>query len=228
MKKGTLWSVMTCIGIIGAIMLLAVSVSQAAPIQAIFDQGLYGRNVDITFQGQNWLIATELFQWTVVSGNFPVPEFYAFCIELTQPVWPGVTVDYEVKDVSNYFSDDMVANAFRELWGEAFDSVNDEISSAAFQVVTWEIVYDDSWNLSGGNFIVNDLLVRDQANALLNAIDGSGPMATVWTLNSSEYQDLMTGYVESYPIPEPASILLISIGLLIVARVGKKKIRRKS
>jgi hypothetical protein len=106
------------------------------------------------------------------------------------------------------------ANYLREFWALAFPSVTNNVTGAAFQLGVWEIVFEDlpltNWDVTVGKFKARDdggntTLAITQANTWLALVDGTGPKATLYGLQSSSAQD----YIVS---PEPATLAFVALG----------------
>ena len=115
------------------------------------------------------------------------------------------------------------ANALARLAAESLGLVVNGVTSGAFQLAVWEIVYENpnnTYNLGAGNFTAT------------GASDGSITLANTWLNNlpsTSNYavnvffsptrQNLAT----FTQVPEPSSIMLLVVGLLGLGLSKRKK-----
>ncbi len=165
-----------------------------------------------------------------------------FCIDLLETVKSGslaynviMTEDGPITSAS-YLSGGMgevKAAYLSELWGRYYDSAwtsgsyttAQKSAAEAFQAAIWEIVYENLpsapayWDVtvdstvgSGGFKATN--LNSTLANSMLHSLNGTGPMAELRALTYCGSQDFIT----SFNIPEPATVALVSMGLLFLVR----------
>jgi hypothetical protein len=156
-----------------------------------------------------------------------------FCVELTQST-SSKTKTYGITDVDSYFSDEKAA-LISELWGRYYDSAwltsdrytEDQKNAAeAFQVCIWEIIYEDYGNnldvssddTAGYYGFRAKNVVTSLANSMLSSLDGTGTMAELTILTNGCSQDFVT----ASPVPEPATIAMLGLGMLVVTRTKRK------
>jgi hypothetical protein len=100
------------------------------------------------------------------------------------------------------------------------------VHSAALQVAIWEALYDSSWDLAGGNFILKttgaiQMAAYDYLKALYGNQGSYFTSTTTW-LNTNRGQDQIT----RRSVPEPSVVLLFACGLLLLVcshRVNAKR-----
>jgi len=118
------------------------------------------------------------------------------------------------------------ADALARLATLYLGTVNNAVTSAAFQLAVWEIVYENgnnAYNIGSGNFSAfgaSDGSALTLAQNWLSNLPGSSTYSTsVW--QSGTRQDLVT----FTNVPEPSSLALIGLGLAGMAFMRR---RRKS
>jgi hypothetical protein len=179
-------------------------------------------------------------------GNVP-NRFAAFCLEPLQQV-SFTNETYTLENLSSGSTDlgagmgTQRAAMIQELFGRFYPDFRAAITqeqAAALQIATWEIIREkvDS-NCTVQNLSYSDLDVHsgdiffnyasdgsvDLAQTYLDALNGSGPKATnlaALTLAESPGQPTQDLLVQI--IPEPSTIVLVSIGMLGVAVFRRKK-----
>lgn len=155
-------------------------------------------------------------------------ELLTYCIELREGITFGPNIEdnanglpfelAELTTINGITSDEQ--DILEILWSNAFaESTASRAGAAAFQSVVWEVVNDESVDLMGGNFMLNEndphtAQVITQAQGWLdNVEDGTWTSRTpLMALTNPESQDLIL------PIPEPASISLLLVGAGMVLR----------
>ncbi len=148
-------------------------------------------------------------------------QFASFCIQLNQGISNGSTY--------NDFSTIALASApvpgtamgsskallISELWGRFYSGLSTSTKYAAFQVAIWEIVNDTGLSLTGGTFRAASSTVRTQAQTYLSALNGTGPLASLYAVSSPTAQD----FVAPAPaIPAPGAVGLGAVAMTLVAR----------
>lgn len=176
-------------------------------------------------------------------GNFwPDGSVGTFCIELSE--WtPDRTLTYDVvklEEAPQPYSllggpmDADKAEYISELWGRFFDPMwvgsaqftcQQKKEAEAFAAAVWEIIYEDlpaspaHWDVkvdgtAGELGFRCEQAARDIANNWLHALDGTGPKANLRAFVYNGKQD----YIAEVPVPEPATVFLLSLGSLILLR----------
>lgn len=154
-------------------------------------------------------------------------DFLAFCL---QPL-ETLTLPKE-HNVGSKFSESVTAN-LNILAANAWGSVTDSVTAAAFQMAAWEITTetDAKYDINDGNFaIINQSAKSNQAEGTaqlwLNNIQYDH-----WTSNGEEFvilnapgtQDLLTNVSA---VPLPASGLLLLGGLFGTGAIARRKAKK--
>ena len=130
-------------------------------------------------------------------------KFDAFCLEPDQEIPSGANVAYTVVDLASAPPDGATGGAMgaakadqiAELWGRFRTAIGtDGVKAAAFQLAIWEIVTDSGKDLDGGVFRADTSTaaggtIANQAQAWLNAVNGTGAKANLLAMSSGVDQD---------------------------------------
>ncbi len=171
---------------------------------------------------------TGVYSWTnedSTGAGTEVPN-WGFCIELSQPPingWQDVIPLQEAplphEPLYNTPMGDVKADYIRELWGRFFDPAwstgSDRQIAEAFNVAIWEIVYesDFTWDVTAGEgFHAVGIQQAALANAWLGQLNGNSAYFAYNLAVISNGQDYIV------QIPEPMTIVLLTIGAAVVLR----------
>lgn len=198
-------------------------VAAADTVRAQYDSR-YGRDVNITRDGDTRDIRTVQFNWTRsdtpgpgVDPYIPV-NFDSYCVEIGQTIAGGTKYDFEVMTPALAGFSSFQELMLERLWASFFPVVDSSLESAAFQVSVWEITYDGV-DVTDGDFVVNSGNdVRTLAQSWLDTVSDDaydGPTQNLVILHHPTAQDQLT------PVPAPATAAL---GLL-AGGVGARRRR---
>lgn len=207
----------------GIVALKIAALASADVITADFHDAAPGRTVEVSQDGGDSYrdVRAGLMNWTKTGGDYSgvSGDFTTFCIELNEHVSNGNGYTYNV--VAPDFAPTILggmgaakADLMAELYGRFYGALDfgSNTQMAGFQVAIWEIVYDDGLDLDGGSFRVRDTgAFYDFAVARLAALDGTGPRAQLDAFAAEGVQDQVV-------VPEPASLILIGMGLLALRK----------
>jgi hypothetical protein len=134
------------------------------------------------------------------------------------------------------------ADYLRELWGRFYDpswsaggnyTAEQKQKAGAFAAAIWEIVYEappsssNQWDVTkdgtAGNLgFYSSSTSATIANNWLHSLDGTGSKANLRALVNCGAQDYLVEIKET-PIPEPATLMLLGLGSLVLCvrkRIG--------
>ncbi len=152
------------------------------------------------------------------SGTFDGTPIQFWCAELTQFFTPGNSYVY-TPSVPNNATFTLLGQLFHEAYGAA---LGDAEHSAAFQLAVWEIIYDGDLDLLSGGFRVTGdhghAATVTLAQGWLDNLGSFSDNYDITLLSNADHQDFITGGgLPRQDAPEPASLLLVVIGLAVMA-----------
>jgi hypothetical protein len=233
MAKASRVTTMVLAGAVAAVMGFGAPSAEAAGIwvrdgngSTVFNGGPGSVNLTINVNGSNTAVAAGAFALQYSFDRTGWTDFLTYCLEPDEALGisgltarQGVFVD-GIGSAPDYASS---AGALTSLVNTWFgDSLTSATRSAAFQVALWELAFDDSVDLAGGDFRFTQggttpNAVRAQALAYLNAanwVSGGEPLDVILRVGN---QDLIV------QIPEPATIALFGIGLVGLAVTARRR-----
>jgi len=184
-----------------------------------------------------------LFQWHGVASNPHALQgtFSSFCIDIKDTISFGQTYTYDHRpletapiangagsginsDLAGGMGSDR-AKLITGLYEAKFPLVHSNATAAAFQLVLWNIVYDQDWTIDTGKFRIDipSLSIpesRTLANTWLDELHNGllTGTASVAAMASDRYQDQLI------PAPLPSAAWA---GLGLMGAVGAWRIRRR-
>ena len=113
--------------------------------------------------------------------------------------------------------------------------MNNNSTSAAFQLAVWEIIYElpsNSYSMSSGKAVFGVQDSRETAtltlaDSWLNALSTTPATAPISILSSTKSQDLVYGGATA-PIPEPSTYALMIAGLAGVGFVARRRAQKQA
>ncbi len=231
---------------LAAVAALGLAAPARADVITTFSNVSPGEVVTITSNGVSETGWAGQYNFIHSSGDITGP-FGGFCIDVSQSIYGGLTVQFKVAGLASAPNDNnspssamgaLRANLVEELWyNDHPAALLNASNAAAFQIAVWEIINETSvdssrdlaLDVSSGSFSVKDANADGSttlatANAWLHGIDvtGAGPRDTsLIALTSPTYQDYVTS------VPAPSGLVLAGLAALSGAlAAGWRRLRR--
>ncbi|MGD9944849.1 MAG: VPLPA-CTERM sorting domain-containing protein [Burkholderiaceae bacterium] len=193
--------------------LAALSPAQAAPVT--FTGFTHGNEQIKVTSPTNWN--------SLLAGEFSIiwnsQSLTSFCIDLYQTITTGATYTDYVQQATGFGASTLTA--LSRLYENFHASINNSITSAAFQVAVWKLAY--------GNFVgigtdadsnAAIALGTSWANQATNNTALSAGNWQFYRLASLTRQDQLIA--EQGTVPVPATALLLGMGLIGLAAVRRR------
>lgn len=142
----------------------------------------------------------------------------AFCVDLNS------TISQKTYDIDSLLAPAPVSIAWLM---DTYAPTSSTTSGAALQSAIWSALYGGDFSLNGPLDVTR--LYNRYMDALGNAtIDAEYLLSNYSIVNMNGVQNILVQTSSSAPVPEPATMVLLGAGLLGLAGVGRKKMRKAS
>ncbi|MCC5885017.1 MAG: PEP-CTERM sorting domain-containing protein [Gammaproteobacteria bacterium] len=197
----------------------------------LFSQGSQQGNISLQSPAVSTGVKAGEFSFDVsndLSGLFG-DELLGFCIDVTNTLKNGSYTVQAIEDSSF----NAVAGWLGNLFDTHYDSISNGAQSAAFQLAIWEIIYDaGNFDLGTGNFRASNFstaigIAEDTfLDGLQNQISSQYQFYVLLPDNPTNNQAILTW--KPKPVPEPGSLALIALGLLLVLGLRQRRLQTRA
>jgi hypothetical protein len=210
------WIVLTavflCLAIAGPAQALQISMTNSNP--------QYWGNLTVDFDGRdNWVVGAGRFYTTVYDGGKKIDTF-SYCVDLGKYFsWNEVYTAEVIQPTGAFLNAAWLVSRFDPFvgtyWSESLEYEKAKTVAMTLQLAIWKTLYDGKFvPESGGDMELFDDMIAGADN--IGSFDGSG----FFVADISGQDQLVAA-----PVPEPATMLLMGIGLLGLGVVGRKRIK---
>lgn len=210
-----------------------LAVSQQSDVHVMFDvndQNAWYAATEYNVGTQSVTnVAAGAFRLTSTDAAGAVMDFLAFCLEPLEGL-----VHPKIHEIGSNFTAN-ITQQLNTLAANAWQSVTDHRTAAAFQMAAWEITTETSgiFDVDAGYFqITGDGNMSNQAEItaqgwLDNLLDGtwSETNSSFMILNASGTQDLITN-VNLAPVPLPSSGLTLLAAMGVAGAVARRRTKK--
>ncbi|MGR3540512.1 MAG: VPLPA-CTERM sorting domain-containing protein, partial [Hasllibacter sp.] len=151
-------------------------------------------------------------------------DFVAFCLDLANYLDTNGTAEYALTDSPFSNTIGVAVDRIQAVFDSSFGSVDvtDEVQAAGFQLALWEVLYDDGFDLSAGDFRGRGRgsdrdAITAAASGYLSAASGYAGR-NVWDLTFFEStgepqsQNLVGASLAAVPVPAAGLLLIAALG----------------
>ncbi len=153
----------------------------------------------------------------------------------------GTTFDNAIKGLDTYLDKNYTPGFMvtSQYWSPSIDWIKEELSRCEDVLlwIGWWYIDGTEWKRNGGHAVTlagydtTSFWISDPGNDN-NAYDQyayvAGPWTGFWELENygGSYYAILEGAIAASPVPEPATMLLLGSGLIVLVRFTRKKVGR--
>ena len=225
----------------GLVALLIGTAAQAEILTLKFDgfvNGSRSGKINPMPDGFNGVAAGQ-FKFNVEDGDFWLDELRAFCIDTTTALVTAESATFKKKAAAQGLASEQLS-LIGQLFDNNFSALGSSTADAAFQLALWEIIYDfeNPFDLKNDSF---------EVVSGFGEPNGAFGLATTWLGALQKNADHMSSDFEFFvldpvapesnqtlltwkpkAVPEPGSLALIAIGLLLVLGLRQRRLHARA